>query len=148
MKRHSSLAHLSRDHHGALLLARLLQKNAPAYKGLPTGITEKAAYAKEFYKDELVNHFTAEEKALHLVTGINNQLDELVQEIFNEHQQLHLLFSLIPNNNKLDDQLDEIGKALETHVRKEERVLFPLIEQSCSEAILQAIEQILVTNTV
>ena len=148
MKRHSSLAHLSRDHHGALLLARLLQKNAPPYKGLPTGITEKAAYAKEFYKDELVKHFTSEEKALHLVTGINKQLDELVQEIFNEHQQLHLLFSLIPNNNKLDDQLDEIGKALETHVRKEERVLFPLIEQSCSEAILQAIEQVLVTNTV
>ena len=148
MKRHSSLAHLSRDHHGALLLARLLQKNAPAYKGLPTGITEKAAYAKEFYEDELVKHFTSEEKALQLVTGINKQLDELVQEIFSEHQQLHLLFNSIPNDNNLDYQLDDLGKALELHVRKEERVLFPLIEQSCSEAILQAIEQILVTNTV
>ena len=36
--------------------------------------------------------------------------------------------------------MDELGKALEIHVRKEERELFPLIEESCNEAQMKAIE--------
>ena len=36
MKRHPTLAHLSREHQGALILAKLLQEDAPDYKGLPT----------------------------------------------------------------------------------------------------------------
>ena len=71
MKRHPSLAHLSREHHGALILARLLQNNAPAYKSLPTDTAGKAVYALNFYEKELVKHFEAEEKAFTLVTGNN-----------------------------------------------------------------------------
>jgi hypothetical protein len=36
MKRHEALIPLSRDHHGTLILARLLRSDAPPYKGLPT----------------------------------------------------------------------------------------------------------------
>ncbi|MEO7264876.1 MAG: hypothetical protein ABIW38_08185, partial [Ferruginibacter sp.] len=69
MKRHPSLISLSREHHGALILARLLQKNAPAYKGLPSDSNGKAVYALQFYKDELIQHFLQEEKVLALVKG-------------------------------------------------------------------------------
>lgn len=140
MKRHPSLAHLSREHHGALILARLLQKNAPAYNGLPADTAGKAIYALKFYNDELIKHFEEEEKILHLATGINGPLDLLIQTIFREHQELHAAFKLIANHPDLSAHLDELGKALEIHIRKEERQLFPLIEQFCGEELLAAID--------
>ena len=140
MKRHPSLAHLSRDHHGALLLARLLQNDAPPYKGLPTDLLGKAAYAIKFYNDELIKHFESEEIALKLVTGIDNQLDKLIAEIFWEHQQLHLSFKSIDQHTNLPEDLDALGKALELHVRKEERQLFPMIENTCSDVLMAAIQ--------
>lgn len=140
MKRHPSLAHLSREHHGALLLARLLQKNAPAYKNLPANTEGKAQYALKFYTDELIKHFEEEEKVLKLVTGTNGALDLLVQTIFREHQELHVLFKSINNYPDKTAHIDELGKALEIHVRKEEQELFPLIEETCSENIMTAID--------
>ena len=140
MKRHPSLAHLSREHHGALILARLLQKNAPAYNGLPADTAGKAIYALKFYNDELIKHFEEEEKILHLATGINGPLDLLIQTIFREHQELHAAFKLVANQTDLSAHLDELGKALEIHIRKEERQLFPLIEQSCGVELLAAID--------
>ena len=140
MKRHHSLAHLSRDHHGALILARLLQKKAPAYKGLPTDVAGKAAYAIKFYKEELVKHFAQEERALQLVKDINEPLDKMLQVILQEHVELHAAFQAITNNADLPEHLDELGKTLEIHVRKEERELFPLIEESCNEELMAAID--------
>ncbi|MEO6732692.1 MAG: hemerythrin domain-containing protein [Ferruginibacter sp.] len=141
MKRHPALAHLSRDHHGALILARLLQKNAPAYKGLPADIEGRALYAMKFYKEELVNHFADEEKALQLVMGVSEHLDQMVQTIFREHQELHQLFNSINSHADKTLPLDELGKALEVHVRKEERELFPLIEETCNNQLMAAIDQ-------
>jgi len=143
MKRHPSLAHLSRDHHGALLLARLLQNNAPAYKGMPTEPSGKAAYALKFYNDELIKHFASEEAVLKIVTGINGTLDGLIATIFQEHQDLHVSFQSISAHPQPKAHLDELGKALENHVRKEERELFPMIEATCDEPLLEKINQLL-----
>jgi len=147
MKRHPALAHLSREHHGALILAKLLQNDAPAYKGLPADTEGKAVYASKFYKEELVKHFEAEEKALALVTGIDEGLDALVQTIFNEHRELKSLFESINNNPSLQSQLDTLGKTLEIHIRKEERELFPLIQDNCSEELMTAIDKLLSPTT-
>ena len=62
MKRHESLAPLSREHHAALLLAQLLKKNAAAYKGMPADTPGKILYAAEFYSSHLIAHFDDEEK--------------------------------------------------------------------------------------
>lgn len=140
MKRHASLAPLSRQHHGALLLARLLQKGAPAYKGLPTDSAEKAVYAIQFYRDELIPHFAAEENiVLPGIKGVTDKLDILSQEILLEHKELRLLFDMIPNAAHLESHLDILGSALEKHIRKEERELFPLIQETCNETILAGI---------
>ena len=143
MKRHPALTPLSRDHHGALLLARLLQKNAPAYKGLPTDVEGKAAYALNFYTKELITHFEQEEKVLQLVTGVDGKLDLLIPIIIREHQDLHQLFKLIKSKKDTATNLDQLGKTLETHIRKEERELFPLIEKTCSDAVMTTIDTIL-----
>ncbi|MEJ7588028.1 MAG: hemerythrin domain-containing protein [Ferruginibacter sp.] len=143
MKRHPSLARLSREHHGALILARLLQKNAPAYKGLPKDIEGKAVYALQFYETELVKHFEIEESVLQLVMGINPTLDLLVQHIFREHQDLHGSFRSLKNHTGLEmtGHLDRLGKALEIHVRQEERELFPLIETTCNDKLMEVIDK-------
>ena len=146
MKRHPSLAHLSREHHGALILSKLLQKDAPAYKGLPTNLEEKADYALNFYKEDLVTHFAEEEKILTIVRGIQPTLDVLIESIFSEHQELHSLFKLIDNNSDLAAHLYETGKKLEDHVRKEERELFPMIQESCTEEMMTAIDKSLTSK--
>ena len=139
MKRHSSLVSLSREHHEALILSRLLQKDAPLYKGMPTDIQGKALYAVQFYNDHLVAHFKDEEKVLEMATGINNKLDFLIQNIIREHQDLHKMFSEIKSNPDMPTHLDTLGKELEAHIRKEERELFPLIQETCSEEVLDSI---------
>ena len=141
MKRHPALAHLSREHHSALILARLLQKNAPEYRSLPTSTDGKAQYGLKFYTDELIKHFEEEEKVLKLVTGINTALDLLVETIFYEHKELHILFKSINNYPDKTAHLDEIGKALEIHIRKEERELFPMIQDICSEELMTTIDK-------
>ena len=147
MKRHPSLAHLSREHHGALILARLLQKDAPAYKGLPTEPAEKAAYALRFYKEKLIKHFEEEEKMLKLVSGVSTELNFLVQKILREHQELHVSFQSISDHFRVTAHLDELGRALEIHIRKEERELFPLIEESAGENVLTAIDRSLSSHS-
>ena len=136
MKRHESLIPLSREHHGALILARLLQTGAPAYKGLPADPAGKANYALKFYEDELAQHFIQEEKMVSVLKDINPRLGILLREMAEEHVLLRVLFSQINNPADLSAHLDQLGKALEKHVRKEEREIFPLIQDSCSPHIL------------
>ncbi|MES2373896.1 MAG: hemerythrin domain-containing protein [Bacteroidota bacterium] len=144
MKRHSSIASLSREHHGALILARLLQKNAPPYKNLPTDLKEKAAYATDKYHTDLMGHFLAEEVSLlEQVSGINKSMDIIVEEIYAEHKELRSLFELIPASTNLKEDLNSLGLALENHIRKEERILFPLIQDNCDEDLLNHIQKLL-----
>lgn len=141
MKRHPALIPLSREHHGALILARLLQKDAPVYKGLPTDTQGKAEYAFKFYQEELVKHFEDEERVLKLVTGVESNLDLMIKTISYEHQELHELFQSIDNHPDLSSHLDQIGKTLETHIRKEERELFPLMQETCNEDLMIKVDK-------
>ena len=144
MKRHSSLAILSREHHGALILAQLLKKGAAVYKGLPADLAGKAEYATRFYRTELIKHFEEEEQiVIKKIKGINVDLDKLGSEIAEEHKGLRSSFEAIKNANDLATHLDELGCALDQHIRKEEREFFPLIQELCSEKLLSEIEQAL-----
>src|SRR5207244_1058553 len=109
------------------------------YKSLPQNIKDKAAYALSFYNKELVKHFKLEEQTFALLTGIDNSLDTLIQAIVSEHKQLHKLFESIDGHSDLPLHLDTLGKMLEAHIRKEERELFPLIQDTCDEDLLRTI---------
>jgi hemerythrin-like domain-containing protein len=133
MKRYDSLAPLSRDHHPALILARLLRKDAPAYKGLPTQVNEKAVYAMQFYQGELSSHFEKEENLLTKLMHVDWQVDILIKEIFEEHKILRNAFLVLADQPNQDEMNDQLGKLLEAHIRKEERILFPLLQEHFSE---------------
>ena len=139
MKRHEALIPLSREHHDALILARLLQKDAPAYKGLPQEPGAKAVYALHFFKTNLAAHFIKEEVLLQQVKKYNSEIEILAGEIILEHQELLNMFNKLTDSPPLTETLDRLGKKLEEHIRKEERFLFPLIQEYCPEEILRDI---------
>ncbi len=143
MKRHESLAPLSRQHQAALLLAQMLKKNAPAYKGLPTDTEGKILYAAEFYSSHLITHFTDEEKVFEKLKGLSILLDTAIKEIIADHVLLRKLFEGISNQQDPITYNDTLGHSLEKHIRKEERELFPIIEQLADETTLASIAQLL-----
>lgn len=140
MKRHEALAPLSREHHSALILAQLLKKDAPDYKGLPTAVNEKAAYALQMFTATLQLHFKNEEELLDKIRNVHTEIDKLSDEIFKEHQQLKKMFLSLDRTDNTIEELDTLGQALDDHIRKEERLLFPLIQQHCSEEILNSFD--------
>lgn len=143
MKRHPSLAPLSRQHHPALILSQLLKKNAPAYKGMPVDTEGKMLYATQFYQSDLVPHFADEEKVFEKLANISPLLDAAMQETIGEHVLLHQLFNGMPGQTDAETYLDVLGHTLEKHIRKEDRELFPMIEQLVDEATMISIDQLL-----
>lgn len=134
MKRHSALYQLSHDHHQGLILAQQLKKGAPRYKGMPSTLDGKKEYAISFYNAELVKHFKDEEKILFpSVLKRDDEVDSLVEEIVSEHRKIESLISDLRGNNNVANIMDELGRLLENHIRKEERVLFPKIQEILSE---------------
>lgn len=143
MKRHEAIAPLSRDHHSSLILAQLLKKNAPVYRDMPDNAKDKAAYARQQFAEHIKKHFEQEETMLEKVKGINTEIDGVAAEIKKEHTDLRALFESLDNSHDLVDQLDKLANKLESHIRKEERILFPLLQQHCDETLLQKIHKLL-----
>jgi iron-sulfur cluster repair protein YtfE (RIC family) len=134
MKRHNSLISLSHDHHHGLILAQLIKKNAPKYKNLPNTIDGKVEYTIYFYNTELVKHFRQEEEILFPPSkGKDESLDILIGEIITEHKKIRILVEALKTKNHFEEILDELGNLLESHIRKEERKLFPEIEKVIAE---------------
>lgn len=140
MKRHESLAPLSREHHAALLLAQLLKKDAPVYKGLPTLAHDKAEYGLQLFNTSMKAHFIKEEQIIEKLMGLNETIDAVGTEIVQEHKELTVAFLALKGSTSLADDMDALGNKLEQHVRKEERLLFPLIEKHCSVVLLEQIK--------
>ena len=75
------------------------------------------------------------------VKNIAPEISSLVDELINEHREIS---SLIEGVNSADDkkeQLNKTGVLLEQHIRKEERKLFEMIQQSLGEDALLALEK-------
>ena len=138
IKRHKALQPLSKDHHQGLILAQILKKGAPQYKGMPTTIEGKKEYAIAFFESELKQHFMTEQNVLFAyAVNKNEELDTLIEELFIEHREINYLFAKILSSSQPDNLLDELGRKLELHIRKEEREVFAKIEAALSEDELQ-----------
>ena len=139
MKRHEALAPLSREHHSTLMLAQLLKKNAPVYKGLPTNAKDKAEYALQQFEAIIKNNFQQEEIILEKAKDCHADIKSLSEEIIKEHRQLTALFNSLSTAAEPEDVMDELATVLQNHIRKEERILFPLLQEHCPEELLQQI---------
>lgn len=147
MKRHKSLIPLSQDHHNGLMLAQLIKRGAPEYKGLPTDLEGKLQYTQDVWNNELKDHFKNEENILFpAVYGSNKEIDVLINELKNEHSSIEL--KIIELNDELDREknLNDLGHLLELHIRKEERILFQQLQNHCKSELQNLEGKILPAN--
>jgi len=123
MKRNPALQPLSREHHTALVLAKACERAALSCdKEL---IQETCQRAIQIFVDEMEPHFQIEEQSfLPLLRSTETQ--SLVEQTWVDHQQLRALLEGLRQNDA--EALGSFGKCLSTHVRFEERTLFPAIE--------------------
>jgi iron-sulfur cluster repair protein YtfE (RIC family) len=142
VKRHKGLAPLSRDHHQGLILAQLIKKDAPEYKNLPKTVFDKVKYTIRFYNSGLIKHFKKEEKILFpAVNDKSSEIDVLFDEIISEHKKIKELVTQLEFGKNKMDILDELGMLLESHIRKEERVLFEKIQNLLNDEELIQLEE-------
>lgn len=130
LKRHPALVPLSREHHKGLILAQLLKSDVPDYKGLPTDIPGKVAYAKTEYEQRLEAHFEREEGWLVPISlQAGGILAEMAQRIIEEHRAIR---SAIANLHEASapETLDALGRQLEQHIRFEEREWFRALQEN------------------
>lgn len=132
LKRHEALKPLSREHHHGLLLAWKIRS------GLSKNIALERikTYADWFYKNHLIPHFELEETEIFTILAPNH---DLVQKALEDHKRIHHLFSKAAD---LDSALPAIEKAVNDHIRFEERILIPEIQNHATEAQMAHIEKI------
>jgi iron-sulfur cluster repair protein YtfE (RIC family) len=132
MPRHSSLIPLSHDHHHGLVVALRLKKGGPASPNDTwlAGEENQASQLLAFADAELLGHFALEEELLFpvLIRIGDETITGLIGELRSEHQSMRTSLEKIRQIPD-PDILKQFGELLESHIRKEERVLFPLIER-------------------
>jgi len=129
LKRSKELQPFSREHHHGLLLCWKIRK------GITNGIEKERIkrYADHLYKTNLLPHFEDEERYVFPILGNDH---ELVKKALAEHRRLIRLFTVEKDVSKA---LSKIEEELEAHIRFEERVLFPEIQEKASVADLELI---------
>jgi hemerythrin-like domain-containing protein len=104
---------------------------------------EKAAQAAQFLDTDLAAHFKAEEEALFPAMQKFSGASALLRELLAEHRKLEALAERLRGREvaKLADALGAFADLLESHIRKEERELFPLYEKQMSPELAAAVER-------
>jgi hypothetical protein len=130
VKRRPALRQLSREHHGALVLALRITRAGDA-----TTVARLMATVPDFFARELEPHFRDEETSL--LPGLATAgARALVHRTLAVHQLLRGLAERIAAGDAAS--LTEFATALYAHVRFEERELFATAETLLPAAVLDA----------
>jgi iron-sulfur cluster repair protein YtfE (RIC family) len=126
-RRHDSLIPLSHQHQHALALAVIIRRRFGIEKGEDAWLEEMLAKTQSAYRGELVGHFEVEEAILFPEMERNLGKLDLIAELLDDHQKIHVIVKGLETNPALSG-LDELSALLEAHVHKEERRLFAEFE--------------------
>lgn len=137
MRRHPALVPLSHHHHRALVTARRTRRAAAAPPG------EQIVAAREFlefFDGHAIEHFRdEEERAFPLLLADGAEPPEELGRALLEHARLHAfaheLRAALAAGVQPTDTLLRAGELLESHVRLEERQLFPMIEKRAASLL-------------
>jgi iron-sulfur cluster repair protein YtfE (RIC family) len=129
-KRHESLIPLSREHHYALMLCLRINRGLPDHGGDAGWLQSKARQTILFFESDLVTHFKAEEEILFPAMRGIAPAAALISELHDEHRKLEGFVQQLRSaeTDLTEVTLGEFAGLLEAHIRKEERLLFPLFE--------------------
>jgi hemerythrin-like domain-containing protein len=133
VKRSAALAPLSRDHHHALFAAQRLRRATDA-----SAEAARDAFL-EFWQTEGEHHFRVEEDVLLPAFAPRDAAgDAAVARVLSEHADLRRRAQELRGRAPLD-ALHELGVRLNAHIRHEENVLFPLVEETLAPDALTAL---------
>ena len=131
LKRHPALIPLSQDHHFGLLLTWKIRQ------GFNRGIETQRilGYVEYFVNEHLEKHFQNEEQYLFSYLAKN---DLLRKEAEDQHEYLRKLFRKMTSGSAVEEaDLKEFADSLESHIRFEERKLFPYIQVELTDEDLK-----------
>ena len=74
-----------------------------------------------------------------MIKGKDEEIDELILALEKEHDSMGQMIENLDPAVSTEDDLHELGMALDQHVRKEERVLFQMIQEKIGEKLLSLI---------
>jgi hemerythrin-like domain-containing protein len=140
MKRHPALRNLSSDHHQGLVQARRLVKSVAA-EGVESAERDRERVARDFlafWASHTAPHFREEEEdLLPAFARYGDPGAEPVVRVLVEHVRIRQLVDdlsrQLESGAPSPDTMRAIGELLTAHIRHEENVLFPLIEQTLPE---------------
>lgn len=127
MKRFEQIYYLSWDHQSTLMEAFKIQKYVDTFSN--EELMQKRQDMIEHYENDLLLHFRTEEECLLPRMILKQNVNfELIRKTLDDHILIHSLFYLLKKENsehqKIKSILKEIAKALNEHIRFEERELF------------------------
>jgi iron-sulfur cluster repair protein YtfE (RIC family) len=141
-RRDQGLIPLSREHHYALMLCLRIHRGLPHHKADLQWLTEKARAAVEFFEQDLLVHFKAEEEVLFPAMKEMAGAAGVIDSLLCEHRAIETLIRQIGDmDGTLDSTLLEFANLLESHVRKEERVLFAIYEEQATPELLDRVSR-------
>lgn len=126
MKRSAALTPLSHDHHTALVTAKRIRDLKIESE---REITEYWLAKREVIRTQLVSHFETEEQSL--LPLLSEEANEMAERLRNEHAEMLAMLESEQGNTAL-----AFSELLKSHVRFEERELFPWLEQQYGESAL------------
>lgn len=147
IKRHPSLQPLSRHHNRGLFEARILRNGGTDTTRM--SVEEMVPRLLQFWQESGRQHFQEEEEFLLPIYQRNadpNQ-PEIVRMLM-EHVAIRRMVLDISLASASDqpisaEQLQSLGKALNDHIRFEERVVFPMLEAAIPEEDLGLLDSLL-----
>ena len=139
-RRHESLIPLTHDHHHALAQTRRLK--SAAREGGRELLGQARVFLDFFHKDT-VSHFRDEEELVFPTAVEDERAKPLLSRVMLEHLQIHALASRLAIEvgdwSVTPQSAAALAIALETHIRFEEKELFPLLEEVVGDEKLGAI---------
>jgi iron-sulfur cluster repair protein YtfE (RIC family) len=140
MRRHDSLIPLTHDHHHALVQVKRLRAAASG-SGEQKGAA--ATGFLSFFHDDTIHHFREEEEVVFPLVVEVDELRDVLERVMMEHLVIHSLVGKLTHeaeaSGPTSDTLGRIATTLEDHVRFEERVVFPAIEEHAGGAGLEGV---------
>jgi len=128
MKRNTNLVNLSSEHHDGLIIALRIKKALAKLNDYQVILQ----YTLRVWPT-LKHHFMQEETSFLSFSQIDPNHAH-VKRMLDEHIQFEkIMENLSLNSNQLKEHLFEFAELLKNHIRFEERVLFPYIEEILSK---------------
>jgi hemerythrin-like domain-containing protein len=144
MKRHPVLIPFSKEHHQGLMVAQMLKKDTPDYKGMPTEPKGRFSYALSKFERELKVHFEKEETLLFpYLEHTAPSLHDLINTLRIQHNTIRAGFAAIDPESPDTEKMDQLGRLLADHIRLEERSLFEQAQAALYTSAWEALAKIL-----